>query len=122
MSTYKSLKNIVPKRKYRERSQPKWRKNKGFLEKHQDYVKRARKHHQKTEQLNNLKIKAALANPDEFYHKMINMRMEKGNLVKLDKFDPNFDEREYQKILKTGNQNMVKYQKYRLSKIQTLIG
>ena len=117
MSTYKSLKKIIPKRKYRERSQPEWRKNKGFLEKHQDYVKRSRNFHAKQKQLNNLELKASLANPDEFYHKMINMRMENGQLTKFEKIDPNFDEHKYKKILKTQSQGLVKFQRGRLSKL-----
>lgn len=116
MSTLKSLKNIIPKRKYRERSQPSWRKNKGFLEKKQDYLKRSKKYHKNQEQLNNLKVKAQLANPEEFYHKMINSQMINGEHHKIDKFNPNFDEEEYRKILKTQSQNLVKYEKYRLKK------
>ena len=71
MSTYASLKNIIPKRKYRERSQPEWRKNKGFLEKHQDYVKRAKRFHKVENELNHLRLKAVLKNDQEFSHKMI---------------------------------------------------
>lgn len=116
MSTFKSLKNVIPKRKYRERSQPSWRKNKGFLEKKQDYLKRSKKYHKNQRQLNNLKLKAQLANPEEFYHKMINNQVIDGEMHKLDKFDPNFDEEEYRKILKTQSQNLVKYEKYRIAK------
>lgn len=116
MSTLKSLKNVIPKRKYRERSQPTWRKNKGLLEKKQDYIKRAKKYHSNQKQLNNLKLKAQLANPEEFYHKMISSQIIDGELHKIEKIDPNFDEAEYKKILKTQNQNLVKYEKYRLKK------
>ena len=75
MSSYSSLKRIIPKRKYRERSQPEWRKSKGFLEKHQDYVKRAKRHHQTDDQMNALRLKSKLKNDQEFSHKMINSRM-----------------------------------------------
>lgn len=36
--------------------------------------------------------------------------------MKLDHADPNFNEEEYRKILKTRNQNMVKLQRYRVAK------
>lgn len=116
MSTLRSLKNAIPKRKYRERSQPSWRQNKGFLEKKQDYKKRSRKYHQKEDQIAILRLKAEMKNPNEFHHSMINSKIENGHLIKLDKLDPNFDEDEYKRILKTQNQGLAKYQKYRLSK------
>ena len=34
----------------------------------------------------------------------------------MDASDPNFDEVEYRKVLKTRNQNMVKLQRYRVAK------
>jgi len=115
MSTHKSLKNIIPKRKYRERSQPGWRKGKGFLEKKQDYKKRAVHYHKNQEFIKKMKIKAETKNPEEFYHAMINAREENGDVVRTQKFDPNFDETEFRKIMNTKNQGLVKYQKYRLS-------
>ena len=116
MSSFKNMKNVIPKRKYRERSQPSWRKNKGFLEKHQDYKKRARKYNSKKEQINKLREKASLKNPDEFYHAMINSRVEDGQHVRYEKEDPNFNKDEYLKILKTQNQGLVKAERYRLMK------
>ena len=119
MSSYASLKNIIPKRKYRERSQPGCRKDKGFLEKHQDYVKRAAKYHQVEDQMGKLKLKAALKNDNEFSHKMITSQMIDGEHTQLDKVDPGFDEVEYRKILKTRNMNMVKVQKQRLGTLDS---
>ena len=116
MSTYRSLKNVIPKRKYRERSQPAWRKDKGFLEKHQDYVKRAKRHHQISDQLNTLRLKAALKNNDEFTHKMIRSEMVDGEHVRKDASDQTVNEDAYRKQLKTRNMNMVKLQRYRLAK------
>ena len=45
--------------------------------------------------------------------------MEGGDIINLGTREDreNFDENEYRKILKTQNQGMVKYQKYRLSKL-----
>jgi U3 small nucleolar RNA-associated protein 11 len=122
MSSFKSLKNVLPKRTYREREQPEWRKNKGFLEKKKDYLKRSKRYHQTQDQLSNFRQKASLKNPEQFVHKMINAQMEGGDIINLGTREDreNFDENEYRKILKTQNQGMVKYQKYRLSKFAFL--
>lgn len=69
-----SLKNAVPKRPYKERAQPNSRKKFGLLEKHKDYVERAKAYHKKEDTLRKLKEKAAFKNPDEFYFKMIKTR------------------------------------------------
>lgn len=61
-----SLKNKIPKRTYKERAQLSWRKRLGPLEKHKDYVKRARLYHRKQDKLQFLQIQAELRNPDEF--------------------------------------------------------
>ncbi|CAO2166767.1 unnamed protein product [Urochloa humidicola] len=67
-----SLRNAIPRRAHKERAQPEARKKFGILEKHKDYVVRARAYHRKEEIIRKLKEKAALRNPDEFYFKMIN--------------------------------------------------
>ncbi|XP_073015624.1 probable U3 small nucleolar RNA-associated protein 11 [Primulina eburnea] len=66
-----SLRNAIPKRAHKERAQPHLRRKFGLLEKHKDYVLRAKAYHQKEQTLQKLKEKAALRNPDEFYFKMI---------------------------------------------------
>ncbi|KAL7169418.1 hypothetical protein ACSBR2_034459 [Camellia fascicularis] len=66
-----SLRNAVCKRAHKERSQPQSRKKYGLLEKHKDYVVRAKAFHKKEDALRKLKEKAAFRNPDEFYFKMI---------------------------------------------------
>ena len=116
------MKNILPKRKYRERQQPEWRKNKGFLEKKKDYLKRAKRYHATQDQLQNFRKKASLKNSEQFVHKMINSKMEGGDIINLGTRDEreDFNEQEYRKILKTQSQSMVKYQKYRLSKYTSL--
>ena len=74
-----SLKNAVQKREYKERAQPRSRINKhGLLEKHKDYVKRARDFHRKEDTLRALREKARLRNTDEFYHGMMNARTHQG--------------------------------------------
>ncbi|KAL9443537.1 hypothetical protein AB3S75_016825 [Citrus x aurantiifolia] len=65
-----SLRNAIPRRAHKERAQPQSRKKFGLLEKHKDYVVRAKAYH-KEETIRRLKEKAAFRNPDEFYFKMI---------------------------------------------------
>ncbi|KAH7543443.1 probable U3 small nucleolar RNA-associated protein 11 [Ziziphus jujuba] len=66
-----SLRNAVSRRAHKERAQPQERKKFGLLEKHKDYVERAKAFHKKEETIQRLKEKAAFRNPDEFYFKMI---------------------------------------------------
>lgn len=69
-----SLRNAVKRRTHKERAQPAARSKFGLLEKHKDYVLRARDYHKKQENIQRLREKAASRNPDEFYFKMINTR------------------------------------------------
>jgi U3 small nucleolar RNA-associated protein 11 len=62
----------------RERSQPLHRKKLGLLEKHSDYVKRARDFHSKEKRIQKLKEKASFRNKDEFYHSMVNTKTKQG--------------------------------------------
>lgn len=55
---------------HKERAQPASRKKFGLLEKHKDYVERAKDYHKKTDYVKILKKKAEERNPDEFYFKM----------------------------------------------------
>ncbi|KAJ7631183.1 u3 small nucleolar RNA-associated protein 11 [Roridomyces roridus] len=64
------LKNSVHRRNHKERSQLASRARLGILEKHKDYVKRARDYHSKQDKLTRLKQKAAERNKDEFYFSM----------------------------------------------------
>lgn len=50
----------------------------GLLEKHKDYVLRAKDYHSKQDRLKKLRGKAALRNEDEFYFGMIRGRTERG--------------------------------------------
>ena len=56
--------------KKKERSQPARRQKLGLLEKHKDYVVRARNFHAKEDRIKALQAKAEMRNPDEFYFKM----------------------------------------------------
>lgn len=73
-----SLRNVVKRREHKERGQLRDRRKLGLLEKHKDYVKRARNYNSKQKQLKTLQLKAALRNPDEFYHRMRESKTENG--------------------------------------------
>ncbi|KAJ7070820.1 u3 small nucleolar RNA-associated protein 11 [Mycena amicta] len=64
------LRNSLHRRNHKERSQLAHRARLGILEKHKDYVKRARDYHSKQDRLNRLKQKVAEKNKDEFYFSM----------------------------------------------------
>ncbi|TYJ22747.1 hypothetical protein E1A91_A08G145900v1 [Gossypium mustelinum] len=69
-----SLRNAISRRAHKERAQLSSRRKFGLLEKHKDYVVRAKAFHKKEETLRKLKEKAAFRNPDEFYFQMIKTR------------------------------------------------
>ncbi|KAG2530107.1 hypothetical protein JM18_002518 [Phytophthora kernoviae] len=73
-----SLRNVVKRREHKERGQLRERRKLGLLEKHKDYVKRAKDYNQKQKHLRNLQLKASMRNPDEFYYKMIHGKTEGG--------------------------------------------
>jgi len=64
------MRNAVKRKTHKERSQPAARAKFGLLEKHKDYVLRARDFNLKKKRLQALAEKAAFRNPDEFYFKM----------------------------------------------------
>jgi len=68
----------VQKRQHRERGQPLHRKGLGLLEKHKDYIKRARDYHSKQDRLRLLREKAVGRNKDEFYFGMIKSKTQRG--------------------------------------------
>jgi U3 small nucleolar RNA-associated protein 11 len=78
MSGASTLRNSVKRITHKERAQPKARSKLGLLEKHKDYVVRAKDFHKKADYLKNLRKKAAEKNPDEFYFKMHKSKVVKG--------------------------------------------
>ncbi|XP_004493832.1 probable U3 small nucleolar RNA-associated protein 11 [Cicer arietinum] len=72
------LRKVFRRRTYKERAQPASREKFGLLEKHKDYVQRAKAFHKKKETLEKLREKAANRNPDEFYFKMTRARLVDG--------------------------------------------
>lgn len=81
MSSLKSaMKN--GQRTHRERGQISGRKHLGNLEKHKDYVLRAKDFHRKKKTIKSLKKKAFEKNPDEFYFQMINTKTKTGVHIK----------------------------------------
>eukprot|EP00543_Licmophora_paradoxa_P001693 CAMPEP_0202448280 /NCGR_PEP_ID=MMETSP1360-20130828/7096_1 /ASSEMBLY_ACC=CAM_ASM_000848 /TAXON_ID=515479 /ORGANISM="Licmophora paradoxa, Strain CCMP2313" /LENGTH=275 /DNA_ID=CAMNT_0049065785 /DNA_START=43 /DNA_END=870 /DNA_ORIENTATION=+ len=80
-----SLRNAVKRITHKERSQPQSRAHMGILEKKKDYKQRAVDFHRKQDRLNQIREKAAMRNPDEFYFKMKNSQIENGQHRKLER-------------------------------------
>ncbi|PVU94882.1 hypothetical protein BB559_002892 [Furculomyces boomerangus] len=81
-----SFKKSNPRRDHKERSQPINRSKYGLLEKHKDYVLRAKNYHLKEDRLKLLREKARGRNDDEFYFSMEKERTKEDNST-----DPSFD-------------------------------
>ncbi|KAG2500622.1 hypothetical protein HYH03_001389 [Edaphochlamys debaryana] len=73
-----ALANAIKRKTHKERSQPAARQKFGLLEKHKDYVERAKNFHKKEKVLKTLKRKAEERNPDEFYFAMEKKRTKDG--------------------------------------------
>lgn len=63
--------DVMSRRNHRERAQPLNRQKLGLLEKHKDYVHRARDYKSKKDRIKKLREKAAFRNKDEFYWGMV---------------------------------------------------
>ncbi|CAG8588718.1 9037_t:CDS:2 [Diversispora eburnea] len=102
-----SLRNAIPQRNHKERAQPRSRAKYGLLEKHKDYVLRARDYHSKQGRLKKMRENAYFRNPDEFYFKMINSKTKEG--VHVVERNSVFSG-DVMKILKSQDLNYVKIQ------------
>ena len=71
-----SLRNSLHRKNHKERSQLAHRSRLGILEKHKDYVLRARDYHSKQDRIQRLRQKAADRNKDEFYFAMTRQKTE----------------------------------------------
>ncbi|KIJ29335.1 hypothetical protein M422DRAFT_214984 [Sphaerobolus stellatus SS14] len=101
-----SLRNSLHRRNHKERSQLGHRARLGILEKHKDYVKRARDYHSKQDRIKKLREKASLRNKDEFYFGMVNSKTKGGVHVK-DRGNQALPT-DFVKILKTQDENYVR--------------
>lgn len=77
-----AFKKALNTKTHRERSQPAGRRKLGHLEKHKDYIKRARNFHAKEDTLKSLRVRASNKNDDEFYFGMIKSRVKDGRHIK----------------------------------------
>jgi U3 small nucleolar RNA-associated protein 11 len=73
-----SLRNAIPRKAHKERSQPAERKHLGLLEKKKDYIERARDFQRKVGKIKDLKKKVLERNPDEFYFGMLSSKTKGG--------------------------------------------
>lgn len=106
----------MAQRLHRERRQPEHRKKFGYLEKKQDYKKRAIDHQMKAERLKKLKNKALDRNPNEFHFHMINSRIVDGVHQEIPKpLEPTIREKIVKKeeLLKRYNQRIIQRRRSR---------
>ena len=114
-----SLRNSLHRRNHKERSQLAHRAKLGFLEKHKDYVLRARDYHSKQDRLTRLKQKAAEKNKDEFYFSM-NREKTRGGVHTKDRGNVALPT-DYVKLLKTQDENYVRTMRMSNLKVSFLI-
>ncbi|KAK4688095.1 U3 small nucleolar RNA-associated protein 11, partial [Tremellales sp. Uapishka_1] len=103
-----NLRNSLVRRNHKERAQPLGRARLGLLEKHKDYVHRARDYKSKQDRIRKLKEKAAFRNKDEFYWGMVKGKT-KGGVAIADRGNEALST-DVVKILKTQDVGYVKVQ------------
>jgi U3 small nucleolar RNA-associated protein 11 len=101
-----SLRNSIHRRNHKERSQLSNRKRLGILEKHKDYVQRARDYHSKQDHIRRLRQKAADRNKDEFYFSMVREKT-KGGVHSKDRGNASLPV-DVVKVLKTQDENYLR--------------
>jgi U3 small nucleolar RNA-associated protein 11 len=115
-----SLRNAVKRKTHKERAQPSHRAKFGLLEKHKDYVLRARDFNKKKKRLQALQEKAAFRNKDEFYFKMEKTGTKDGVFTKMNTEGIDADTL---KLLKTQDFNYIALKtKTEENKIDKLMG
>eukprot|EP00210_Caulerpa_lentillifera_P001508 g1446.t1 len=80
-----SLRKYLKRKSYKERSQPASRRDFGLLEKHKDYIERAKVYHEHQAKLENLQREAEERNPNEFYFSMEHERTRGGIPINVEK-------------------------------------
>ncbi|KAK9390562.1 small-subunit processome [Lipomyces mesembrius] len=117
-----SLKFSVQKKQHRERAQPHARRKWGLLEKHKDYVLRARDYHTKEARIKALREKAQSRNPDEFYHGMVSSKTNARGIKQQDRETSVVLSHEEVKLLKTQDEGylvtMITQEKAKVSRLQ----
>ncbi|WWC89114.1 uncharacterized protein L201_004032 [Kwoniella dendrophila CBS 6074] len=98
----------MARRNHKERSQPTHRARMGLLEKHKDYVHRARDYKSKQDRIKKLREKAAFKNKDEFYFGMIKNQTKNGIAI-ADRGNKSLDT-DLVKLLKTQDLGYLRIQ------------
>ena len=121
MSSFKNAAQ-AQRRTHRERSQPSHRKKFGLLEKHKDYVVRAKDFNKKKRIVKQLRTIADEKNPDEFYRGMIKSSIVDG---KHKTTKDNTLSTETLKLLKTQDANYLQIklqaEKQKIAKLQSVL-
>ena len=111
-----SLRKIAPRRTHRERAQPAARAKLGLLEKHKDYVLRARNFHSKEDRIKKMRETARARNQDEFYHAMERTKTAGG--VHIREREDKYSE-EFLKLLMTQDKSYVTNQRNINAKVRS---
>ncbi|PVU97172.1 hypothetical protein BB561_000724 [Smittium simulii] len=102
-----SFRKSNPRRDHKERAQPVNRSKYGLLEKHKDYVARAKNYHFKQDRLTALRERARNKNEDEFYFSMQKQKTKQG--VHITERNAVFSQ-DFLQLLKTQDANYIRTQ------------